>query len=111
MSAVWWTIRPDGVIAAWEEIGWALFLILGIGAGALNLLPDYVSLLETRALLRLMGKRPALSAAVLGLDAIATHLIFQLCFTVTTLTYLSITFSEFFTTEGAVMGILLGWPT
>ena len=74
MSAVWLTVGP-GTPPGFGGLGTALLFIL-IVSGVLNLLPDYLSLLETRALLRLMGGRAARIAAFLIVDAIATGLIF-----------------------------------
>lgn len=85
MTLVWWTVTPND---AWVEWDWQdekfiILLFLGSVAVMINMLPGYVSLLETRAVLRFMGGRAARTAAVLGLDAIATCLIFWACFVVT----------------------------
>lgn len=80
MILVWWTVVGATTAGGW--LGWlpqeiVLVILLGFG-GLFNVLPDYLSLLETRALLRLMGGRggrAARIAAILIVDAIATCLI------------------------------------
>ena len=68
---VWWELMPSE--HRLRIIGW---LIVG------NLIPDYISLIETRILLRHLDRKPTLLRLILFLifDVIATLLIFTICF-------------------------------
>ncbi len=73
MTAILYVVNSGFRNLLWEEPG--IILVIGIGAAILNLLPDYLSLLETRFVLRRMAKGGAGPFKLLGwliFDAVVT---------------------------------------
>ena len=79
LTLVWASFHPDEAFyffATFDVAGG--LLILGLWAVMFNLVPDYLSLLETRYVLRWMGPKPSALrvCALLAFDVIATGTIF-----------------------------------
>lgn len=85
--AVLWAFRP-GEFAIVGEVAEVLAFILPLAAG-LNLVPDYVSLIETRWILRMMSRRNSGLEVVawLAIDIVITALIFAIWVTIFTFVY------------------------
>jgi len=57
MTFVWGAIRPEDFFSRFES--GSDFFVIFIMAGMFNLIPDYISLLESRYVIKLLGKRPS----------------------------------------------------
>jgi len=79
LTAIWWAIRPTQFKAFWESgtVFEAILSVYLIGI-IINLLPDYLSLLETRWLIKKMieAQRTIRVILFLGIDVFITSLIF-----------------------------------
>ena len=78
LTLVWASIYPDGARNFFITFQGFGLLFLGLGLALFNLVPDYLSLLETRYVLRWMGTKPSTRriCALLAFDIVVTGVIF-----------------------------------
>ncbi|MBI4378601.1 MAG: hypothetical protein HY578_05830 [Nitrospinae bacterium] len=78
VTLLWWTLRPLQFKVFWESGALPdALLSVYLVAVAINLIPDYLSLIETRWLIKMIGKAPRTPRiiAFLGMDIILNALI------------------------------------